>query len=84
MYTVEFSQTAEKQFLKLEKGMQGRIISTLERIKLRPHAHAKKLSGVPEYSLRVGDYRVILDIQDDKLVILVIKVGHRKNVYGAS
>lgn len=81
MYNVEFSKTAEKQIYKLEKEIQLRIISTLERIRIRPYPHIKKLVGVPYFRLRVGDYRVILDIRDDKLVIFVIEIGHRKSIY---
>ena len=81
MYNVEFSKTAEKQLYKLGKEIQLRIISTLERIRIRPYSHIKKLVGVPYFRLRVGDYRVILDIRDDKLVIFVIEIGHRKSIY---
>jgi len=81
MYGVEFSKVAEKQFYKLDKNIQVRIVSTLERCRIRPHAHAKKLVGNPYFSLRVGDYRVIIDINEGNLLILVIEVGHRKNVY---
>lgn len=81
MYNVEFSKTAEKQLYKLGKEIQLRIISTLERIRIRPYPHIKKLVGVPYFRLRVGDYRVILDIRSDKLVIFVIEIGHRKNIY---
>ncbi|MEM4258797.1 MAG: type II toxin-antitoxin system RelE/ParE family toxin [Candidatus Thermoplasmatota archaeon] len=41
-----------------------------------------KLVGDPGYKLRVGDYRVILEIEKEKLVILVLIIGHRKNIYG--
>ena len=81
MYNLEFSQIAEKQLYKLEREFQSRIISTLERIRIRPHPHIKKLVGVPYFSLRIGDYRVIMDIREDKLVIFVIEIGHRKNIY---
>jgi len=81
MYTVELSKTAEKQFYKLKKETQIRIISSLERIKVRPYAHVKKLVGVPYFSLRVGDHRIILDIQNNKLMIYVIELGHRRNIY---
>lgn len=81
MYSVEFSKTAEKQLYSLEKETQARIISTLERCRVRPHHYAKKLAGMPYFRLRVGDYRVILDIKNDKLIIFVIEVGHRKNIY---
>lgn len=81
MYKVEFSKDAEKQFFKLEKNLQERIVSTLERCQARPYAHVKKLVGNDYHRLRVGDYRIILDIQDNKLMILVIEIGHRKNIY---
>ena len=81
MFEVEFSQLAEKQLLKLPNDVQIRIVSTLERIKIRPHAHILKLVGSPYFRLRVGDYRVILDVQGNTLLIFVISVGHRKNIY---
>ncbi len=81
MYNVEFSKIAEKQFYKLEKNIQIRVISALERIRVRPNSHVKKLVGNPYFSLRVGDYRVILDIKENKLIIFVIEVGHRRDVY---
>jgi len=81
MYTIEFSKIAEKQFSKLEKDLQIRIINVLERIKIRPHSFIERLVGVPYFKLRVGNYRLILDIQQDKLIIFVIELGHRKNIY---
>ena len=80
-YGIIFSDRALKQLKKLEKNVQERIISTLERIKIRPQAHVTKLVGDPGYRLRVGDYRVILDLDEGNLVILVIKIGHRKKIY---
>jgi len=81
MFEIEFSKSAEKQFFKLEKDIQKRIVSTLDRIRVRPYPHVKKLVGNPYFRLRVGEYRVILDIQENKLVIFVVEVGHRKNIY---
>lgn len=80
-YEIIFTDTSLKQFKKLEKNVQERIIKALERIRIRPEAHVKKLVGDLGYRLRVGEYRVIIDIYKDKLVILVIKIGHRKNIY---
>ena len=81
MYSVEFSKKAENQLYKLPKEIQERIIKTLERIKIRPHSFVEKLVGEPGYKLRIGDYRVFLDIDNNKLIILILKIGHRKNVY---
>ena len=80
-YEILFTDTSKKQFKKLEKEVQERIIKALERIRIRPEVHVKKLVGDLSYRLRVGEYRVILDIERDKLIILVIKIGHRKNIY---
>lgn len=81
MYNIEFSKIAEKQFFRLEKEIQIRIISTLERLRIRPYPHVKKLIGSPYFRLRVGQYRVILDIKENKLLIYVVDLGHRKNIY---
>ena len=81
LYEVIFSQKAKKQLFKLEKVIQERIISALERIRIRPETYITKLVGDPGYKLRVGDYRVIMDIDKGNLLILVIKIGHRKNIY---
>jgi mRNA interferase RelE/StbE len=81
IYEIIFTDTSRKQFKKLEKNVQERIIKALERIRIRPEAHVRKLVGDPGYKLRVGEYRIIIDIYKDKLIILVIKIGHRKNIY---
>ncbi len=81
MYEIVFSDKAKQQFKKLEKQIQERIGSVLERIKIRPHSFVEKLVGEQGYKLRVGDYRVFLDIDNYKLIILILKLGHRKNVY---
>jgi mRNA interferase RelE/StbE len=80
-YEIVFSETAFKQMKKLDRQNQERIIAALERIRIRPEDHLKKLVGDPGYRLRVGDHRVIVDIDRDVLRILVLKIGHRKNIY---
>ncbi|NIA03236.1 MAG: type II toxin-antitoxin system RelE/ParE family toxin [Nitrospirae bacterium] len=62
-------------------NVQDRIISTLERIRIRPHVHVTKLVGDPGYRLKVGEYKVILDIDDSNLIILILKIGHKKKIY---
>jgi mRNA interferase RelE/StbE len=80
-YEIIFSDKALLQLKKLEHGIQERIIKSLERIRIRPEAYITKLVGDPGYRLRVGDYRVIIDIDKEKLHILIIKIGHRRNIY---
>jgi mRNA interferase RelE/StbE len=81
MFNLLYSEQALKQLEKLEKPVKERILRTLERIRIRPIAHVKKLVSSPYFRLRVGDYRIILDIKNDEMIILVIEVGHRKNIY---
>ena len=81
MYSLVYSATSLKHLKKLDKEIQIRIISTLERIRVRPYPHVKKLVESPYFRLRVGDYRVILDIKENKLLIFIIEVGHRKKIY---
>jgi mRNA interferase RelE/StbE len=80
-YEILFSELALKQLRKLEKSVQKRIVAALERIRIRPEAYVTKLVGDPGYRLRVGDHRVIMDIEGQQLRVLVLKIGHRKNVY---
>lgn len=81
MYEIIFSRKAKKQLFKLERTIQEKIIFALERIRIRPEDYLTKLVGDPGYKLRVGDYRVIMDIDKTNLLVLVIKIGHRKDIY---
>jgi mRNA interferase RelE/StbE len=81
IYEILFAKTARDELEKLENSMQKRIVGVLERIRIRPESYLKRLTGVPYFRLRVGDYRLILDLQKDKLIILVVMLGHRKNIY---
>ena len=81
IYEVSFTPKARKQLGKLPRDMQERIISTIERCRIRPYSHVTRIVGSPYYRLRVGDYRVIIDIKDNVLQIIVILMGHRKSVY---
>ena len=81
MYDIQFTKTAQRQFDKLPLNVQERIRDVLERVQIRPQSYFERLVGDKSYKLRIGDYRILADIYLDKLLILVIKVGHRKNIY---
>ncbi|MBU4308665.1 MAG: type II toxin-antitoxin system RelE/ParE family toxin, partial [Nanoarchaeota archaeon] len=72
MYSVEFSKKAEDQLNKLPLNIQIRVVSVLDRIKINPFHFVKRKQGTSYYTLRVGEYRVILDIKQEKLLIFVI------------
>jgi mRNA interferase RelE/StbE len=81
MYKISFYEKAKKQLKKIPKQKQNRILAYIERIKIRPHSHVKRLQGTKYFSGRVGDYRLILDIKNKQLIIFVVELGHRKNIY---
>lgn len=83
MYALTYTEYAKKQLLKLPSKTQERILKALERVRIRPEKQVKQLVGVPYSCLRVGDYRVILQIRGKQLCIFVLDVGHRKGIYKA-
>lgn len=82
-YRVEVSPAAARRLRKLDGPARRRIQAVLELLAADPRpAGAKKLvGGAGEWRVRTGDYRVVYDIDDGVLVILVLAVGHRRDVY---
>ncbi len=82
-YSVDFSKAARKQFKKLPLDVQERIQSKINELAIEPRPNGvKKIQGEENsYRIRVGDYRVVYDIFDDILLITVIRVKHRSQVY---
>jgi mRNA interferase RelE/StbE len=81
-FQIIWSESAAKELKKLDRTVASRIYKKVSLLGENPyHFDVIKTVGDPYFRLRVGDYRVIFDIQNDMLRILVLKVGHRKNVY---
>ena len=80
-FEVIITDKAQKQLKKLERPVQERVIATLERVRIRPEAYLSKLVGDLEFKLRVGDYRVLVDVDWGREIISVVKIGHRRNIY---
>ena len=64
----------------MESVDADRILEKMKLVSKNPFHYIKRLKGIPLYSLRTGKYRVIMSIEREKLVILVVEVGNRKNV----
>ncbi|HOI59005.1 MULTISPECIES: type II toxin-antitoxin system RelE/ParE family toxin [unclassified Methanoculleus] len=85
-YTVRLTTAVVRDLAKMPASVGTRILDEVEALAQEPDParHVKKLKGrsqSPFYSLRIGRYRVILNIFDDMLVIVVVEVGHRSKVY---
>lgn len=82
-YRVEISRSATKDLRGIDRKWIPRIIEAIEALTSDPRPPGcKKLVGSDHtYRLRVGDYRVVYDIQDHTLLILIIRVRHRRDVY---
>ena len=81
MYSLEFTVTAEKFLKKLEKKDAELILRKLNEIRENPFRFLKKLQGDKLWRLRIADYRAILDVVVSGNNIIVVRIGHRKNVY---
>ena len=85
-WTVNYTETARRQLRKLDKQVARRILDFLdERVAAseEPHTMGKSLTGPLGnfWRYRVGEYRVICDIQDGQLRVLVVQIGNRSEVY---
>jgi len=81
-YVVKIKPTAQKAIKNLPFSLQQRIIEKLKALEYHPHQGAKKLQGFENrYRIRVGDYRIIYEIHDNRLLVIVLEVGHRSHIY---
>jgi mRNA interferase RelE/StbE len=81
-YQILINPSAEKQIQKLPKNVRIRITESILNLGDEPRPHgSKKLQGVDAYRIRIGDYRVVYEIQDNILLVTVVIVGNRKDIY---
>ena len=84
-WMIDFDDKARKTLLRVDKNDRQRIITFLDRLSQQsnPRQQGKALAGkyAGSWRYRVGDYRIICNIRDKQLTILVLQLGQRKNVY---
>ena len=82
-YKILWKKSAVKELEKIDKQFIPRIISTIESLSNNPlPVGVKKLSGADViYRIRIGDFRVIYSLYEKELIVEIVKVGHRKDVY---
>lgn len=83
-YSVEFSLSAAKALTKIDKPFQLRIVGVIELLAVEPRAPAAKMLRGGDHGrwrVRVGDNRIVYTVEDDRLLVLVLPVAHRREVY---
>ena len=82
-YRIEVTHSAEKVLESLPTDVRARVIHKIEALREDPRPRgSEKLSGEEQfYRVRVGDYRIIYEVQDDVLLVLVLRLGHRRDIY---
>jgi mRNA interferase RelE/StbE len=82
-YRIEVKRSAAKTLKKIPKASRKRIVEKIDSLaESPPNPDTTKMKGNnPFHKVRVGDYRIVYEIQEDVLMILVVKIGHRKDIY---
>ena len=81
-YSIVFRKSVEKDLKVIPKKDQVRILQRIAQLAEDPRPPAcKRLSGQQRYRIRQGIYRVLYEIEDDQLIVTVVKVGNRRDVY---
>jgi len=80
-YKIRVTDTAKKQLKKLDRQTAIRIDKKLHEISRDPFLYVTKLVGLEFYKLRVGNYRVLMTIEQNNLIIMVVDLSHRRNGY---
>ena len=85
-YTVEYTKRAIKQLKKLDKQTSALLLGWIEKNLVdcdNPRQFGKGLTAnrKGEWRYRIGDYRLVADIQDAKIIILILNIGHRRDIY---
>jgi mRNA interferase RelE/StbE len=82
-FSIVFTASAAREFKKLPKDLQRRISRTIDELAENAHPPGSKklMSEENIYRVRAGDYRILYQVQSARLVVLVLKIGHRREVY---
>ena len=82
-YKIEISKSAEKSLQRIPKKDILKVVQSIQSLAISPFPEGcRKLQGEENtYRIRQGNYRVIYEVEDNRLLILVLKIGHRKDIY---
>lgn len=82
-YSISYVPSAAKALRKLDRPAARRMLDAIEELAIdpRPPGCIQLKGGSGEYRVRIGDYRIIYEVQDSELIVLVLRLGHRREVY---
>ena len=81
-YSIEIKRSAARELAELPKQDRLRVIARIEQLAHDPRpSGSEKLSGRERYRVRQGDYRILYEIHDHVLLVMVVRIGHRREVY---
>lgn len=82
-YRIELSPAAVRQLRRLDRTAQRRVQAAIELLadEPRPSGAKKLVGGAGEWRVRTGDYRIVYEVRDQVLLVLVVAVGHRREIY---
>lgn len=81
-YRLAFKSSVARDLRSIPNADVARLLARIQALAENPRPPGcEKLSGQPRYRIRQGVYRIVYEIQDEQLVVLVVKVGHRRDVY---
>jgi len=81
IYKIIWDKKPREMLQKLQQIISSRIYKKVNELTENPFSKIKRLKGIDAFSLRVGDYRIILDVDMNKKLITILRLGHRKNIY---
>ena len=83
LYSIKWKASAKKELRQIDKKEIPKILEAIEKLASNPHPqnHKKILGSEHNFRIRIGNYRVIYFIEDNELIIEIIRVKHRKDVY---
>lgn len=81
-YSIRIRRKAQKSLARISQPFQAKLIEAILKLAETPYPHGcKKLSGREAWRIRVGDYRIIYEVHDIQLDIIIVEVGHRSLIY---
>jgi len=81
-YSIEIKRSATKELQRIAANDQERVIDRIRSLSNDPRpSGTKKLSGEEKYRIRQGDYRILYQIDDETITVVVVRIGHRRDAY---